>query len=274
MRHARISRENVTAAGPGLALDAHATAVRLDDVLDHREPDARAGDVLPLGLGAAHELAEDLALLGGRNAETAIANVNGSPRSRGVPRRPYRAARRRILDGVVQQVPECIGQRLCIGEHRNRLVTGGELDRVSAGRDFAVELADDGSRPYGQVHRLFPVWRSAGLHASEVEQRFHEMVQALRLPQERFVIGPSPVVGDAPLVEHFADLSQRRQRRAEFVRHGGDEIGLQSRHREFARTAAGRRRRAGHEHRQQSKTGQPRLTARSGAAELAGEIGM
>src|SRR5438034_19407 len=58
------------------ALQAHLTLVRAHNLLDDRETDPRASDVLRLGGAAAHELAEYLLLLAGRQTPAAVAHPN------------------------------------------------------------------------------------------------------------------------------------------------------------------------------------------------------
>ena len=206
---------------------------------DHRQADAGALDARLLRPLTANELVENARLLLGRNADALVAHATAPPRS--VVRRFNPDGRRigRILDGVLEQVPNHPAQRLAIGidDERRRIEASSmpwplllDSRRYSSMPSRTSAEKSTGSRWYSTTARV---------HASEVEQVLHQPMQSRRLFLQHVEVLPPPsFVLDAPVCQQFGELAERGQRSPEFMRHGGDEVGLQARGGRLAKDAA------------------------------------
>jgi hypothetical protein len=70
----------------------------------------------------------------------------------------------------------------------------------------------------GDADRLEAEVHPPGLHAAEIQQRFDKTFQPLAFVVQEFVVLPPVIVGrHTPPHEQLGELTQRRQRRSEFV---------------------------------------------------------
>src|SRR4051794_4387298 len=90
-------------AGAGPALEADRAAVRLDDLARDREAEPRPGDAARRRVPA-EELREDLRLVGQRDADAVVDDLEPQTVAAVVHDELDRAALRRVLDGVADQV--------------------------------------------------------------------------------------------------------------------------------------------------------------------------
>ena len=67
---------------------------------------------------------------------------------------PHGAALRRILDGVVQKIPQRAGEGLAIGGDHGRSVRLIQFHQETAAGDFAPELLDDGPDQFARIQRF------------------------------------------------------------------------------------------------------------------------
>jgi len=84
------------------------------------------------------------------------------------------------------------------------------------------------------IQRLQIVGRLPALHPGEVEERLNEPLQSLGVPAKRVVEGMASRRRDiVAFLQQFGDVTQRGERRAEFVRDRRDETLLLAHHRKF-----------------------------------------
>ena len=110
----RRQSDGERAAATRLALDRHRATVRRDDMLHHREPDARALMRSRIGRRATHEFPENIALLVGRDASPRSSTWMETPSLRRPTRTRIALPVGEYFDGVVQQVPQRVLQRIGI----------------------------------------------------------------------------------------------------------------------------------------------------------------
>ena len=110
------------------------------NALDHRQADSGAPDAPPPGRLAARELLEDAPLLGHGDAQAAIAHADGRPAAFLQDVDPDLTARGRVLDRIIQQVPDGAAQSRAVRVHQRRVFGGGHLDPVAGRLHLALEV--------------------------------------------------------------------------------------------------------------------------------------
>ena len=98
-----------------LAVDADHTVMCVHDVLDHRESKTRTLRPARARARTADELVEDLLLLLARDPGSFIANPDGDTFRRTAGLDGDGGGSRRVLRGVVEQVPDGAAERLAVG---------------------------------------------------------------------------------------------------------------------------------------------------------------
>ena len=118
--------------------------------------------------------------------------------------------------------------RLAIARHNRRRPLEAihlKLHVVSACGAVLLEFVDDGTHQRAGIDRRHSVWRSARLHATEVEQTFDQPVQPLGLSSRCAVVRLASLLSDhATIEEHLRQLAKRGERRPELVRDRRYEI--------------------------------------------------
>src|SRR5712691_2224823 len=112
--HRHVQRE--AAALARTALDLHAPAVRLRDVLDERQAHPAAPAALRLTPSDAIELLEDSLGLARRNADALVGDLDGHPVALDPDRDRNMSALARVLDGIVHEIGDRLLDRLGIHE--------------------------------------------------------------------------------------------------------------------------------------------------------------
>ena len=205
------------------ALEIDGAAVLLDDRAHDHEPEPRAGNRLPRRGRCAEEAGEELALLVDRDADAGVGD--GDPRERAVLHDAdrHRAAGVGELDRVRDQIVEHLREPVGVRAHgRSAVELEAEVDfalgrarprRLDRGRRDVVE-ADVGE------HELEPV----RLDLRDEQQILDEPLEPVGAAADHVEVHPARLAEARLLVaEHLEKAGDGRQRRAQLVRHGGDE---------------------------------------------------
>ena len=107
--------------------------MRGDDLLAEREPEARPPDLAGVrGIGP-EELAEDLRLLFGRDAQTRIADLDAREALELCCRDRHDAPAGGVLDGVREEVGDHLPDAIAVSDHCERLLRRVEHEGVTRG---------------------------------------------------------------------------------------------------------------------------------------------
>src|SRR3990170_4065535 len=200
-----------------------------DEALREEEPQAclpradRAG-----GRVAAVELAEDPLLLGVRDPDTLVLNADLDGVLAAARGDRDRAAGGGVANRVVEEVGEHLAELFAVGRSRERLV--GERDdeamavRVVARVERADGLADD--RPDIGLRELHG--HVARVELGDGEKPVDDRRQPLGLRGDVAQEGRTLLLSEEYVLaqERLGEAVDRRQRRSQLVRDGGDEVRL------------------------------------------------
>ncbi len=180
-----------------------------------------------LGVRAPVELAEDLLLVGERNAEPLVLDDELDGVALALGSDAHGAAGGRVAHRVVEQDREDLQQLLGVGLRRDRLLREVDDERSPVRRPDLHAL-------HGLADHLAHVGRRdahlevAGVEPRDVEQRIDDLRQSLRLrrdvAEERrpLLLAEEDVLAE----QRLREAVDRGQRRAQLVRHRGNEVGL------------------------------------------------
>src|SRR3954447_13402763 len=137
--HNYLVHRQLEPEGRALALDAREidpAAVRFDDLAGQREPEADPGNAARARL-AAKELAEHARLVLGRDPEALVVDARADRLPAPANLDPDPTARRRVLDGVREQVDHHLRDALAVRVDGQRLAVGVDVELVlgRVGRD-------------------------------------------------------------------------------------------------------------------------------------------
>ena len=216
------------------ALQFEAAAVGGDNLFHDRETDARALDAEALRLLAPVELGENRRPLAWRDADAAVAHRDGEVR----PRRAVRTSTVRLTGEYLTALSSRFHSALDRASSSASIGTAPSVDALDDGPrllhvppEFLDHLPDQRCA----VAPLEAVLPRPGLHPAEVEERLDEPREPVGGARLGVVAHPAAVVAEVVMfAQHVRELPQRRERRSELVRHGGDEVGFQPRDRQFA----------------------------------------
>src|SRR5262245_60213847 len=223
--------QNEDASLPDFALDAHAPAVRRDDVFNQTESQSVAANLRRLRLFAAIERLEDALLLGRRDAQPAIRdpdlNLFAVDRLYKLSAQPDPAAVAAVFHRVAEQVLNRAAQRGGVGFDRRQMRRDLSFDFEAAFGQLQMAGRDRVFNDLGQLGRPQFVILSPRLRAGE----FQDLLDHPGQPAP-FVANQSAVAFDLiAAVDHavrqvFRRRTNHGQRRAQFVRDSGDEFHL------------------------------------------------
>src|SRR5262245_35386209 len=223
--------QNEDASLPDFALDAHAPAVRRDDVFNQTESQSVAANLRRLRLFAAIERLEDALLLGRRDAQPAIRdpdlNLFAVDRLYKLSAQPDPATVAAVFHRVAEQVLNRAAQCCGVG-----------LDQRQMGRDlsFDFEVAlfqlqtagrDRVFNDLGQFGRPQFVILSSRLRAGEFQNLLDHSGQPAPFVADQSTVAFYLIAAvDHAVGQVFRRRTDHRQRRAQFVRDSGDEFHL------------------------------------------------
>ncbi len=138
-----------------------------------------------------------------------------------------RAAGRRVLDGVVEQIRQGLRQQLAIAEDLDRATRLADQAQLAFVGGRLVQLADV-AHDRCEVHRLERAAIGAGLHSRDAQQRVECLEHLVELPHALGEILVARLRGGG---QHLESIAQARERAAQIVRdavgyvpHAGQEI--------------------------------------------------
>ena len=141
---------------------------------------------------------------------------------------PHLAARgrgaQRVLDEPVEQLPHPPRVAACRQRPVESCSPEGDAERLRPG----LPSGDGAAREVAEVDRADPEGEVVGLEPRELEQVGGEALEAGRLGDEHAADLRRPLGRDEPVGERLAVPAERRQRRAELVRDGQQELPLPS----------------------------------------------
>jgi len=138
---------------------------------------------------------------------------------------PHGCRLRRVLHGILQKIAYDAAHRLAIGFDENPSLDGRHLDVMTVRARLALIVVDAGADQFRKIDSFKPVLAPAGVHTPEVEKIFNELVEPRGfLPKDCEVLAPAGFIVNPPFGQQFCELTERRQRTSEFVRHGRHEV--------------------------------------------------
>jgi hypothetical protein len=143
--------------------------MRSYDVRHHREPEARSVDAAHASFGAAPKLLKHGVAFAGRNADAVVADGDKSSIACGSQADVDRRLTRRILDGVVDEVPDRTRKRSLVTGHDNG-VGPGRPNLMTRGAGIRIEFVNDATNESGQVEWRKRVRLRSSLHPADIEE--------------------------------------------------------------------------------------------------------
>ena len=206
---------------PTVEIDLDFAAEHARHALDDRKTQAQpARD--PGALIEAVEFDEDVALLGFRNADAGVVDVDAQVLA-APPAADQHAPRRRVFDGVGDQVLHQPAQQPAVRAHHQRTRHEGEVEPLGAGqrREFQFDLAHqvvDAEAGEFRAHH-------AGVEPRHIEQRAENLLH--RLERGVDIVDQPAVVAPALALDQAGDVEPRRvERLQDVVARRGEEFGL------------------------------------------------
>ena len=228
-RERQVQRERAALAGVGAHRDPAAELVH--DALDQAQAEPAAVDLPRRGVAAAIERLEDVRQVAGGDAGAVVADGDAdlAPGALGRP------APRSTTAGGVPPYFSALTIRFCserdtaagIGEHRRQLARAAPLDRrvvLAHQRLGAAQRVLDDAAEIGGPH----VERgAAALEAGELHDLLDHLRQPAALAGDHVAVALHLLrVGDDAVGEVLGGRADHGERRAQLVRHAGDELHL------------------------------------------------
>ena len=209
------------------ALHVDRAAVQVDERLDDRQPEAGAG-ALALVRRAAVEAVEQPPRLLGRDAAPGVGDGDRRRLGVGLEAQRDRALLRRVEVRVRDEVRHDLADPRRVGERRRARVVDLQLEALALGLQARLDHRRDLRDGLAQVDAARVDLELAGLDAGDVEQVVDELGEPVgRLQRDvdelELALGEVLVVGR---LEQLDEALDRRQRAAQLVRRGGDEVAL------------------------------------------------
>jgi len=192
-------------------------AVGADDRAAERQPEAETAAAVDDAGAAGVEHVKDVGLVGIGNAGAVVGDLGGQKTAGGGGGNGDLRPRRRVFDGVVDEVDEHLNNQMRVHAHQHQIVGSGDADAVlaAAAADVAQSLGN------GLVHQLRhrPQLHRAVLNAGDREQIFHQTDEPLGVVVNVLVQLALFVRRDrlAVFQQHAGAARNRGQRRAQVV---------------------------------------------------------
>ena len=204
-RGGQVHRE-LAAAPPPRARRRDGAAVQLDEPLHQRQPEAEAPARAVERLRLLHEQIEDALQQVGPDALAGIPHAQHGVAVGPLDDHPHLAAGRRVLERIVDQVPDHLLEPCRVAVDVDGLALDLDLCRpVSAACRSASSRPD---RQLAQVDELRAQLDLPGGHAGHVEKVVHQPAQVRRLPVDDAGDAPHVGIGDET-VEHGEGIGDR-----------------------------------------------------------------
>ena len=164
----------------------------------------------------------------GRDAEARVAHLHAGEALARDGRDRHGAAGGRVLDRVGEQVGDHLPDAVAVADHRQRLVAACRT-RAGGSSACAAKSSTSCSSSAAELERLEREREAPGLDLLHVEEVVDERRQALRLAVDRLQVAPARVLVEVVVHQQLREAEHARERCAQLVRDGGDELGLEPR---------------------------------------------
>ena len=206
------------------AVEANPPAVGLVDLAAEGEPETRAADLPRVRRIDPEELGEEPRLLDRGNSEPRIADGDTDAAVLPLCRHLNRAARRRILDRVREQVRNHLRHTVALADDLEGLAGGGQTDLV--GVALSGERLDLLFERLRQVERLEREREAPFLDPLEVEEVVDQARQPSRLAVDRLEVAAARLRVELPMDEQLGEAEDACERRAQLMRDSREKLGL------------------------------------------------
>ena len=152
-------------------------AMHPNDLFHHRKPNARARDTRSFRGFTAYKFFEYTTLLLGRNSNTFVSHTKNCRAILAVGLNPHSRSVRRVFHSVFQQVANDPTERFPVRFDEKLSAIRCNFDLVPVRAGMALILFDAIAYQFRKIQRLQSILAASRIHASEIQEVFHELVQ-------------------------------------------------------------------------------------------------